>query len=64
MKKPDKDDLITIFYIFLCLLPIILVIGYLILYTYCIVKYGSVPISELPAWVYFILKGNGGGGGR
>ena len=62
MKKPDKDDLMCLFYLFLCSIPIILAIGYLILYTYCIVKYGNVPISELPSWVYFILKGNGGSG--
>ena len=62
MKKPDKDYLIAAFYLFLCALPFILVIGYLILYTYCIVKYGNVPISELPSWVYFILRGNGGNG--
>ena len=62
MKKFNKDDLMILFLLFLYLLPIILVIGYLILYVYCMVKYGNVPISELPSWVYFILRGNGGNG--
>ena len=60
MKKFDKYDLIGLLYITGIVICVLILIGYVSLYVYCMVEYGDKPITEIPSWVYFILHNNGG----
>ena len=41
------------------ILLILMVIAYLILYYYCFFTYGDKPITEIPAWVWWIMNTGG-----
>lgn len=40
---------------------VILILGAIITHIYVLVKYGNTPVSEMPTWVWWWLKGNGSG---
>jgi hypothetical protein len=40
---------------------VILILGLIITHIYVLVKYGNTPVSEMPTWVWWWLKGNGSG---
>lgn len=60
MKRRKHDTLITIFYLFIAGLFIAALLGLGVLEIYIWVKYGNMPISEIPAWVLFFMFGGGG----
>lgn len=39
--------------------PLLLFLGYVIFYVIVFLEYKDVPISEVPAWVYFVLYNKG-----
>lgn len=35
----------------------VVIIGIIVAFTVFLVKYGSTPVSELPAWAFWLLNG-------
>lgn len=58
MKNWNEDQIAN--FVWSCLLSIIIVIvcALIILRCYVLKTYSETPISELPMWVYFLMKGN------
>lgn len=40
-------------------ITIALIVGYIILCCYCFINYGNKPITEVPAWVWWIMHSGG-----
>jgi hypothetical protein len=57
MKMKDNLTLLEI----LGVIVVILILGLIITHIYVLVKYGNTPVSEMPTWVWWWLKGNGSG---
>lgn len=38
-------------------IAVILILGLIIIHIYMLVKYGNTPVSEMPTWVWWWLKG-------
>ena len=50
-----KDLLADVIVFLIKYLPVIFVIGYIIFYIAVFVEYKDVPMSEVPAWVAWVL---------
>ena len=57
MKNWNEDQIAN--FVWSCVTAILIVIacGLIILRCYAINAYADTPISELPMWVYFLMKG-------
>lgn len=40
-------------------IAIIIIVGYIILRCYCFINYGDRPVTEVPAWVWWIMYSGG-----
>lgn len=55
MKK--IKDFFNALWIFIVLsLPLIIAVGIFVAYLVALLKYGSTPISEIPAWAFWLLR--------
>jgi len=43
------------------IIVLLLVVGFIILRIYCFFAYANTPVTELPAWVWWVMGNNGGG---
>lgn len=59
-KEKIGDALTRILGALPLIIVLIIAIGYIALRIYCYVNYGNVPISEVPAWVWWVMYGGGG----
>lgn len=50
-----KDSLADVIVFLIKCLPVIFVIGYIIFYIAVLIEYKDVPVSEVPAWVAWML---------
>ena len=41
----------------LFIIAMLMVVTLIVAYVYALTKYGNVPISELPTWAWWLLKG-------
>lgn len=60
-KKIDSNNIIAVFWTVLSILIIIAVVAYAILCTWAFFNYADTPVTELPAWVWWIMQSNRGG---
>ena len=37
-------------------IAMLMLVALVVLYVYALIKYGNVPINELPTWAWWILK--------
>lgn len=55
-----KEDIIlkiTMTFLFiLFVIAMLMLVALVVLYAYALIKYGNVPISELPTWAWLLLK--------
>ena len=54
--RTKKDDFELFIYSSLLILGVLIIIGYIILWFYCMFKYGDKPITEIPSWVWVIIN--------
>ena len=55
----EEDIILKIIMTFLFILFVIamlILVALVVLYVYALIKYGNVPISELPTWAWWLLK--------
>ena len=57
MKEDIILKTILIFLGILFVIAMLLVVTLIVTYVYALIKYGNVPMSELPTWVWWLLKG-------
>ena len=57
MKEDIIIKLIMLFLYIIVAVVFLLVVALIVLYVYALTKYGNVPISELPTWVWWLLNG-------
>ena len=66
MKESTKckigDTLTTLLSLSPIIIVFVIAIGYIILRVYCFVNYGNLPITEVPAWVWWVMYDGGGKG--
>lgn len=55
MKK--IKDFFNCLWIFIVLsLPLIIAVGIFVAYLVALFKYGSMPVSDIPAWAFWLLR--------
>lgn len=59
-KKIDAELIVGIFWTALLILTIIGVVAYAILCAWAFFTYADTPVTELPAWVWWIMQTNRG----
>lgn len=52
-----KDKLKTFIYLTVAIIGILLILGFIGFEIYLYIHYGKMPISEVPAWVFWLLPG-------
>lgn len=52
-----KDNIIFILLCIISVIAMLLIVTLIVTYVYTLIKYGNVPISELPTWAWLLLKG-------
>ena len=57
-KKKKKLDLTILLLLPYVIVPL-LVIAFIIFRVVVLIKYGDTPITEIPAWVYWIMRPSG-----
>ena len=57
-KKKKKLDLTILLLLPYVIVPL-LVIAYIIFRVVVMIKYGDTPITEIPAWVYWVMRPSG-----
>lgn len=57
-KKKKKLDLTILLLLPYVIVPL-LVIAFIIFRVVVMIKYGDTPITEIPAWVYWIMRPSG-----
>lgn len=50
-----KDKLKTFIYSILAIIGILIILGFIGFEIYLYVHYGKMPISEVPAWVFWLM---------
>lgn len=55
-KKKNKIDFATILLLLPYVIVPLLVIAFIIFRVIVFIKYGNTPITEIPAWVYWIMR--------
>ena len=58
-KKKNKIDFATILLLLPYVIVPLLVIAFIIFRVVVFIKYGDTPITEIPAWVYWIMRPSG-----
>ena len=58
-KKKNKIDFTTILLLLPYVIVPLLVIAFIIFRVVVFIKYGDTPITEIPAWVYWIMRPSG-----
>lgn len=59
-KKIDSECIIAVFWTALLILMIVGVVAYAILCVWAFFNYADTPVTELPAWVWWIMQTNRG----
>lgn len=59
-RRVDSNSIIAIFWTILSILIIIAVVAYAILCTWAFFNYADMPVTELPAWVWWIMQSSRG----
>ena len=59
-KKIDAELIVGIFWTALLILTIVGVVAYAILCAWTFFTYADMPVTELPAWVWWIMQTNRG----
>ena len=57
-KKKKKLDLTILLLLPYVIVPL-LVIAFIIFRVVVLIKYGDTPITEIPAWVYWVMRPSG-----
>lgn len=60
-KKIDSNTFIAVFWTALLILMIVAVVAYAILCAWVFFAYTDTPVTELPAWVWWIMQSSRGG---
>lgn len=64
MKNSTKYKIGNAITTLLSLSPLIILlliaIGYIVLRIYCYINYGNLPVTDVPAWVWWVMHGGGG----
>ena len=64
MKETTKQKIGDRLTTFISLLPfivaLVIALGYIALRIYCFANYGNTPVTELPAWVWWVMQPAGG----
>ena len=55
----NKQDIYSIVWIGIMILMVILVVAFVILRTWVFFTYGDTPVTELPAWVWWLMQDGG-----
>lgn len=55
-KKKSKFDLTTLLLLLPYVIVPLLVIAFIIFRVVVMIKYGNTPITEIPAWVYWVMR--------
>ncbi len=58
IKDLIGDSTAAICYFLVFATPIIIGIIYLIIWAYALITYGDKPITDIPSWAYFIMRGS------
>lgn len=56
MKEDIILKIIMTFLFIVFVIAMLMLVGLVVLYVYALIKYGNVPISELPTWAWWLLK--------
>jgi hypothetical protein len=56
MKAKIEKFLWTLLEFSPIIIVLLLVVGFIILRTYCFFTYADTPVSELPAWVWWVMN--------
>ena len=56
MKEDIILKIIMTFLFIVFVIAMLMLVALIVAYTYALIKYGNVPISELPTWAWWLLK--------
>ena len=59
-KKFDSEFIVGVFWTILLILMIVGVVAYAVLCIWVCFTYADTPVTELPAWVWWIMQTNRG----
>lgn len=51
-----RDFISSLWMFFILSLPFIIAVGIFIAYLVALFKYGSMPVSDIPAWAFWLLR--------
>ena len=52
-----KEKIQIMLYIIVLIMPIVIVVGSIALTIYCYVVYGNKPLTEVPVWALWFMRG-------